>query len=87
MESISMRCPYCGGEMEKGLIESNHEINWKKRNRRSFFGNADFHKDSVVLSGLSFIKGSAVVAYLCRKCQKVIIDYSDRKSDLNYRGE
>ena len=87
MDTVTMKCPYCGREMEKGLIESRHEINWKKRERRSFFGNADFYKGSVVLSELSFIKGSAVVAWLCRECKKVVIDYADERSDLNYRAE
>ena len=80
-----MKCPYCNKEMEKGLIESPHEINWKKREKRSLFGNADFHNDAVVLSELSYLKGSAVVAYLCRECEKVIIDYSDTNADLNNR--
>ena len=43
------------------------------------------HEGSVVLSELSFMKGAAVIAYLCRSCKKVIIDYSDEKSDLNNR--
>ena len=30
-------------------------------------------------------KGSAVTAFLCRDCQKVIIDYSDENADFNQR--
>ena len=51
--------------------------------KRPKFGRAGFHKDSIVLSKLSLMKGSAVKAYLCRKCMKVIIDCADEKSDLN----
>jgi hypothetical protein len=76
-----MNCPYCGIEMEKDVIENQHEINWKSK--RHIFGNAEFHEGSVVLSERSFIKGSAVAAYLCRSCEKVIIDYKDGKSDFN----
>ncbi|WP_367112945.1 PF20097 family protein [Ruminococcus sp.] len=39
----------------------------------------------MILSELSFLKGSAVTAFLCRECKKVIIDYSDENSDFNQR--
>ena len=57
-----MICPYCSNEMEKGLIHSPHELNWIKGERRKIFARAEFHKDSVVLSELSFMKGSACIA-------------------------
>ena len=69
--------------MERGIIQSPHELNWKRGTQRPFLGRAGFHEESVVLSELSFIKGSAVVAFLCRECKKVIIDYSDERADLN----
>ena len=80
-----MKCPYCGNEMEEGIIQSSHEIAWIKGSKRHAFSRADFHEGSVVLSQLSFLKGSAVTAFLCRACEKVIIDYSDKKADLNQR--
>ena len=80
-----MVCPYCGKETEKGIIESDIELNWKSGEKRTLLGNAEFHEGAVVLSERSFLKGSAVVAYLCRECKKVIIDYGDEKSDLNHR--
>ncbi len=81
-----MVCPYCGHEMEPGVIQSPHELSWKKGLKRPFFGRAAFHEGSVVLSELSFLRGSAVKAFLCRACQKVIIDCADAQSDLNRRG-
>ena len=80
-----MKCPYCSGEMELGIIQSPQEISWKKGLKRPFAGRAKFHPDSVVLSELSFMKGSAVKAYLCRNCRKVIIDLDDPKSDMNQK--
>ena len=80
-----MRCPYCSNEMEEGIIQSPHEISWKKGTKRPLIGRAQFHEDSVVLSELSFMRGSAVKAFLCRACMKVIIDCADEKSDLNQR--
>ena len=78
-----MTCPYCNYLMEEGIIQSSQEISWKKGIKRPMFGRAGFHEDSLVLSKLSIMKGSAVKAYLCRKCMKVIIDCGDEKSDLN----
>ena len=80
-----MKCPYCEKEMEQGFIQSQHEISWKKGDKRPLFGRAQFHEGSVILSELSFMKGSAVTAFLCRDCQKVIIDYSDENADFNQR--
>lgn len=74
-----MKCPYCGKDMEQGVLESPHEISWKKKH--SIIGRAKFHKGSVVLSALSMLKGSKVVAYLCRGCEKVIIDYANKNQD------
>ena len=76
-----MKCPYCDNEMEQGVIQSPHEISWT--DKKHFFGRAQFHEGSVVLSELSFIKGSAVMAFCCKGCKKVIIDYNDPESDLN----
>ena len=80
-----MKCPYCNKEMEEGIIQSPQEISWKKGIKRPVFGRAQFHEGSVVLSELSLMKGSAVVAFLCRECKKVIIDYSGEEADLNQR--
>ena len=78
-----MTCPYCNNVMEEGIIQSPQEISWKKGIKRPMYGRAVFNKDSIVLSKLSIMKGSAVKAYLCRRCMKVIIDCADEKSDLN----
>ena len=79
-----MTCPYCNNVMEEGIIQSSQERSCKKGNTRPIFGRAGLHKDSIVLSKLSIMKGSAVKALLCRKCMKVIIDCADKESDLNH---
>lgn len=68
-----MNCPYCNGEMEKGVIQSPHEIAWLRK-KALLFSAAELHEGSVVLSEFSFMKGSCVTAYLCRPCGKVVID-------------
>lgn len=77
-----MQCPYCGGEMEKGLIRSQHEIGWIPGEEVPMFGGAKLY-DGVVLSKLSLLRGSAVTAWLCRGCEKVVIDFAGGKCDMN----
>ena len=78
-----MNCPYCGNEMEEGLIQSPYELYWTAGDRRKFLAKAKFHDKAVMLSEYSFVKGSAMKAFLCRNCQKVIVDYAQGKADLN----
>lgn len=78
-----MKCPYCNEEMEQGVIQSQQEINWQEKTH--MINRSDLYDGAVRLSKRSFVKGSAVEAWLCRKCEKVIIDYSDEKSDFNNR--
>ena len=75
-----MNCPYCGNEMERGLIQSPYELAWFKGEKRRLFNG----RDAVTLSEPSLM-GSAVEAHLCRKCRKLVIDLADEMSDLNNR--
>ena len=77
MKNEKMRCPYCGFYMEKGMIRSDHEINWS--DKKYFFNRAEFHPKSVLLGELHFFRGTSVTAWLCRSCKKVIIDYAEQK--------
>ena len=76
-----MKCPQCQQLMERGVIQSSQEIAWHRK--KHLIARASFHKGSVVLSAMSFWRGSASIAYLCRECELVIIDYHDGKNDLN----
>ncbi len=76
-----MNCPYCNEDMEMGVIQSPQEISWKYK--KHFTGRARFHDGSIILSKLSFVKGSAVKAYCCRKCEKIVIDYKNGDCETN----
>jgi hypothetical protein len=78
-----MKCPYCYNQMEIGRLQSPHELAWLKGLKRPFLNRSFLHRGSVILSKKSIMHGSAVKAFCCGTCQKVIIDYSDRRSDLN----
>ena len=79
-----MICPICEKELECGLIQSSSPIGWIKTEKRTTFYNPDFFEGAVCLSKMSMLKGSAVVAHNCRECKKIVIDYGDPTSDLNY---
>lgn len=73
-----MNCPYCNEEMECGVIQSQHELKWRKH-RHIFISQ---HNMDVQLSARNIWKGSAVKAYACPDCKKIIIDYAE-ECDLN----
>ena len=73
--------------MEAGIIGSPHELSWTKGVKKKFFGRAFFHQGSIVLSELSLLSGSAVEAHICKDCKKLIINYADPDSDLNFRNK
>ena len=76
-----MICPYCNEEMEAGVIQSPHQISWKRKRRA--FNRAEFYEGSIILSELSILRGSAAQAFCCRKCEKIIIDYRNGNCDMN----
>ena len=81
-----MICPYCGKEMEPGMITNYYEMTWYKAGKRGKLTvRPKNQEDSVLLSDMSLTRGSAVEAFLCRDCQKIIIDYTDGNCDLNKR--
>ena len=72
-----MLCPYCQKEMEPGIIQSPQELSWLPGEKRRFFAAADLHSGAVCLSPLNVWKGSAVRAWNCRRCRKILIDYDE----------
>lgn len=77
-----MNCPYCGKEMELGSIQSKKALCWYPGEKRRIVGPAKYFEGAVTLSDFH-ITGSAVRAYLCRDCGKIVIDCADGKCDYN----
>ena len=76
-----MICAYCGKPMEKGVLRSRDAAVWLPYEKRNaLFGAAEFHKGAIELSGFSFLKGSTLVAYCCKACQKIVIDYATEQN-------
>jgi predicted RNA-binding Zn-ribbon protein involved in translation (DUF1610 family) len=76
-----MKCPYCGKDMIYGVIQSPQEINWKPK-KAKIFGAGFFHKDSIVLSDFNSC-GSAIIAYNCQDCKKILVNYDNNECDYN----
>ena len=68
-----MNCPYCGEEMEKGLIESSEPINFLREVR--FLNQPKAGKGEFNLAKPSLGGRAAVQVWLCRDCRKIVIDY------------
>ncbi len=70
----TVKCPYCGADMEEGVIQSSQEIAWLKE--KAIVGASWLNEGAVQLAPFPALKGRAAVrAWLCRDCRKVIIDY------------
>ncbi|MBR5805773.1 MAG: hypothetical protein IKY30_03245 [Oscillospiraceae bacterium] len=68
-----MKCPYCGKDMEKGIIYNKLQVKWQDESSILF-------PKTVNLSEMGLLGGKAV-SWLCEDCKKVIIDYSDIQQD------
>ncbi len=71
-----MVCPYCEKEMDLGFIQCRDGVTWTPKKQflpaLSFLG-----KGAVSLENGAADNSSAVYAYNCPECKKVIIDYSN----------
>lgn len=75
-----MKCPYCGGDLEPGILQSPYPIYWQKKVRplspphiRKRSGDIPLFTNTSLSHG--FFHGYNAKAELCLKCSKVIISY------------
>ena len=70
-----MKCPYCENEMELGYIQCRDGVYWTSKKvfaaALSVFG-----KDCTSLENGAGNNNTAVYAYKCSSCKKVMIDYT-----------
>ena len=71
-----MVCPYCEKEMDLGFIQCRDGVTWTPKKQflpaLSFLG-----KGAVSLENGAADNSSAVFAYNCTDCKKIITDYSN----------
>ncbi len=68
-----MKCPSCGKDMISGVVQSTRSIIFTTEPNGGIFNIKS--KDDVVLSSNNFT-GPTCLAYICKECEKVVIDYS-----------
>ena len=72
---MSMKCPYCNSEMILGYIQCRDGVSWSKK-MRLIAAIPPLSSSSIILSsGEGAFSGSAIEAYRCDECKKIIIDY------------
>lgn len=69
-----MKCPTCGQEMEEGVVQSAREIFFTIEPHRFWF---KVKKEEVLLSSHNWTRPTCI-AYLCRNCKKVVINYAEK---------
>ena len=67
-----MKCPYCGGPMEQGLIASAEPINFLKEVH--IINQPKKKNGEFMLAKASMSKRATVDAFLCRDCRKIVIN-------------
>lgn len=77
-----MKCPYCNEEMQLGYIQCRDGVSWTPKKQLvpslSFLG-----KNSFSLENGAADNSTAVYAYRCKACKKIIIDYSGNDKPLD----
>ena len=75
-----MKCPYCENEMLSGYIQCRDGVYWAEK-IRPVAAVPVLSGNMINLEGEAgggAFGGHAAVAYRCRNCKKVIIDYDKR---------
>lgn len=75
-----MNCPYCNEEMEKGYVECTSAIalQWSMKLHKTSIG-MKMASDSVDIAD----EGWAATAYICKKCEKIVIPYGESMAEAN----
>ncbi|MCI8291259.1 MAG: hypothetical protein HFJ25_03275 [Clostridia bacterium] len=75
-------CPYCGKQLIQGYIQSPRPISWLPKKLKLFTLAGFKGKEAVVLSEGKCLSAPCVIAYNCRECKKIIIDYEGNCCDF-----
>jgi uncharacterized protein (UPF0212 family) len=66
-----MKCPKCGGELEKGFLISNESLFWDTKTHKFF---AEFSGE-ILASKSTRITFQNLEPYRCKNCKLVIFEY------------
>ena len=69
-----MKCPCCNREMESGFLQTAQRVSWVKSPHLLSL----MPRDGEVSLGNNGFGGLSFVAYICKACKKVVVDYSSQ---------
>lgn len=69
-----MKCQYCDADMENGFLQCMKRIAWVKAPHKASI----LPKQGEVLLENNTVKDCLLVAYICKFCKKIVVDYSDK---------
>lgn len=72
-----MKCPFCEGVMEKGILQSGQIMLWAKKKH---YWTLNAWRDGEVELDRNCLVGTALPAWICRACEKVIVDYRKQET-------
>ena len=75
VEEKVMKCPYCGNEMESGVVQSARTIFFTTKEHKNWFFPDVASGEEVTLSSHNWTRPTCK-AFHCAFCQKVVIDYA-----------
>lgn len=75
----TMKCPFCGKNMDVGYIASSGDITWTPKGKKSHSIVNCLKPYEVCLSNTNYFGMTKLKTYRCAECKKVLIDESDKK--------
>lgn len=75
-----MRCPCCGKEMTRGIVQSNAKIFFTTKEHKNWLVPDFALSDELVLSAHNWSRPTCV-AYHCAECKKVVVDYAEENTE------
>ncbi|WP_313758383.1 PF20097 family protein [Tissierella sp.] len=71
-----MNCPICNNEMEQGFLQGIKRVAWVKKHHKISL----LPKQGEILLENNVVKDFIFLAWICKKCKKVVVDYSDKET-------
>lgn len=75
-------CPYCGKQLEIGYIQSPRPVSWLPKKIKMFAKSSFTENGAIILSEGKILSAPCVIAYNCRACKAIIIDYDNNNCDF-----
>ncbi len=70
-----MDCPTCSEKMEKGFLQGRQRVAWVKKKHK-----ISIHpKEGEILLENNIYKDFLLTAWICKNCEKILVDYSDKE--------